>query len=228
MQLPQAGILRTGKGPKWKDRFVLYYEVEKGGMVTLSELYIHVHKWFAKEGFKHWGSNDGNIEDLYLQRMRPDGVQENLIWWRTYKDINPYLSYMCKMDWQNFGAKDTEIVYKEKKVKTQKLGIVLRVWWWVQLDPENRWEKSFLGKMNGGRLTRWFYERMLNNELEMHEEKVRTLAKRQENEIKEYFEMATSRPMPRSFFPEEGYKWQKPKPRPEDFANLPRKPDFEI
>lgn len=225
MQLPQPGILRTEKDLIWKDQFVCYFEVERGGMVSLDELYINMFQWFKKENFKHWGSLDNYPEDLYLHRIRADGVQENLMWWRMFKkpSDSDYICYFCKMDWQNFGAKETEIMYKDKKVKTHKLGIVLRVTWWVQIDPYNKWEKSALGK-----LQKWFYQYLLDNELENHRDKVREIAKRQEDDIKAYFEMATSKPMPRSFFPESGYKWEKPKPDPEKFAELPRKPDWNI
>jgi|GEM_PF-2393377 len=228
MQLPQPGILRTDPKFRWKDKFVIFYEIERGGMVSLDELYINMFNWFRKENFKHWGSDDNNIEDFYLHRIRVDGVQENLIWWRAYRQLNPYVTYFCKMDWQNFGAKETEIEYGGKKVKTHKIGIVLRCWWWVQIDPANKWEQTWLGKIGGGSLMKWFYEYLMDNDIEDHMDKVRQLAKRQEDEIKQYFEMATSKPMPRSFFPENGYKWQKPKPKSEEFANLPRKPDYEI
>ncbi len=224
MQEPMPGILR---GDTWKDISVCYFEVEKGGILSLSDLYMYIYSWFVKEQMKHW-SGDTKFEDFYLHRIRPDGVQENLIWWRGYRPVNAYLTYVCKMDWQNFGSKPTEVLYDEKKVKADKLGIVLRVWWWVQVDPANKWDKSFVSKLMGGKFQKWFYEYLLNNELENHVDKCRELAKRQENEIKEFFEMSTSEPMPRAWFPEEGYKWKKPKPSPEAFTRMDRAPDREF
>jgi hypothetical protein len=223
MQEPGPGILRTTSKLKWKDDFVCYFEVEKGGMVDLDSLYMFMYHWFGKEQYTHWQTFDNKIEDFYLHRIRPDGVQENLIWWRAGRRINKYIYYFCKMDWQNFGSKETEIEYNGKKVKTHKLGIVLRAWWWVQYDPYNEWEKSFLGK-----ITKWFYTYLLDDEMENHKDKCREIARRQENELKQFFEMNTSVPMPRSFFPEEGYKWDRPKPRPEDFEHLRRAPDPRI
>jgi hypothetical protein len=227
MQEPAPGVLRTGK-MSWKDEFVCYYEVEKGGMTTLNDLYMHVWHWFIKEQMPHWGSQDNKIEDFYLHRIRPDGVQENLIWWRATRVINQYICYTCKMDWQNFGSKGTEIVYNDKKVKTDKLGLVIRVWWWVQVDPSNKFEKSFLGRMMGGDFPKWWFKYMLEPDMEDHRDHCLEIARRQENELKAFFEMATNVPMPRSWFPEEGYKWAKPKPRAEDFEHLPRKPDPQI
>jgi hypothetical protein len=223
MQEPGPGTLRTKTSMRWKDDFVCYYEVEKGGMFNLNDFYMYMWQWHIKEQFQHWGTGDNKIEDFYLHRIRPDGVQENLVWWRTCKRINPYIYYFCKMDWENFGSKSTEIVYNDKKIKTEKVGLVLRVWWWVQIDPFNKWERSVLK-----RVAKWFYTYLLHMEMENHRDKCREIAKRQENEIKTYWEMHTNVPMPRSWFPEAGYKWERPKPRPEDFENMPRKGDWQI
>ncbi len=222
------GRLQTDGDLRWKDEFVLYYEVERGGMVSFEDLYMHVFHWFVKEGFTHWADDGKEIEDFYLHRIKPDGVQENLIWWRAKRVINPFITYACKMDWQNFGAKSTEILYKEKKIKTHKIGIVIRVWWWVQIDPENKWEKSFLGRLWHGKFPKWFYKYILNTDMEYHQEKVRTIARRQENELKQFFEMTTNIPMPRSWFPESGYKQDRVKTTGEEFADRPRKPDQQI
>lgn len=214
------GILR---GKTWKDDFVWYFEVEKGGIVDLKDMYMHINHWFQENFFVHWQSYDKTFEDFYLQRIRPDGVQENLFWWRTVRKVNDFCYYMCKLDWQVFAAKQTEVMYKNKKVKAYKTGFVIRTWWWVQWDPFNKWEKTFLG-----RKAKWFFTWLRNQDMEDHREKLRAIAQRLENDIKAYLEIATDIPMPRTFFPEEGYKWQKPKPQPEQFQNLPRKPDWQL
>jgi len=221
MDEPVPGKLR---GPNtWKDDFVWYYEVEKGGIFDLRQLYMFQYQWFQKEHMNHWQDNSKYIEDFYLHRLRPDGVQENLIWWRMKKRYNDYTYYTCKMDWQNFGAKETEVMYNDKKLKVWKAGVGLRVWWWVQWDPFNRWEKSFLGKIR-----KWFFTWVLNQEMEDHRDKCRELALRHENHLKQWFEMTTDIPMPRSWFPEEGFKYKKVRGQERDFANLPRKPDPQI
>lgn len=220
MEEPLPGRLRQNS---WKDDFVWYFEVEKGGIVNLDDLYMYMWHWFEKEMYTSWASGDNKIEDFYLHRIRPDGVQENLIWWRATRPITKWINYSCKMDWQNFGSKQTEIMYNDKKIKAHKIGVVIRVWWWVQWDPKNKWEKSILGKM-----TRWFHQYLLNNEMEMHRDKCKEIARRLENEMKAYFEITTDIPMPRTWFPEEGYKWEKQKPEPKEFENLPRKPDWQI
>ncbi len=211
------------RGSSWKDDPVWYFEVEKGGLVNLNDYYMFVWNWFNKEFFVHWQTHDKTIEDFYLHRIRPDGVLENLIWWRATRKRNDFCHYTVKMDWQNFGAKQTEVMYNDKKVKAHKIGVVIRVWWWVQWDPYNRWEKTFLGK-----ITEWFYTWLLNNEMEDHRDKCREIARRLENEMKAYLEIPTDIPMPRAWFPEEGYKYKKTKPVPESFENLPRKPDWQI
>lgn len=214
------GRLRTDDDLRWKDQFVWYYEVEKSGQAHLNDLYMHVWHWFQQNSFTHWQSNDKNIEDFYLHRIRPDGVQENLIWWRTKRKINNYIYYFNKMDWQVFGYKAGDHVYKGKKVKAGKLGVVIRVWWWLQIDPENRWEKSFLGRWG-----KWFFEHLLNQEMENHRDKILRIAKMQEAHIKQFFEMATWEQEPRTFFPEEGFKYTKTKPKPEDYEHIQRRPD---
>ncbi len=212
------------RGPEsWKDDFVWYYEVEKGGIYDLKDLYMFQFQWFQKEKMSHWQDGGKYMEDFYLHRLRPDGVQENLMWWRMTRKYNDFVHYMCKMDWQNFGAKETEVLYNKKKVKAHKIGLVIRVWWWVQWDPYNKWEKSFLG-----RITKWFYLWLLNQEMEDHRDKCRELALRHENHLKQWFEMTTDIPMPRSWFPEEGFKYRKQPGKPEQFEEMPRKPDAQI
>jgi len=222
MQPSIPGFLRGKKELLWKDQHVCYNEVEKGGLANLNDLYMWMHQWFQKEQLTHWAEGS-RYEDFYLHRIRGDGVQENLIWWRALRKINPYIYYFIKMDWQVFGAKETEVLYNDKKVKAHKLGIVIRMWWWVQIDPFNKWETSFLN-----RIAEWLYRYLLNTEMEDHRDKCREIARRLDNELKAFFEMTTSMPMPRSWFPEEGYKWVKQKPEPERFTNLPRKPDWQI
>lgn len=223
MRESHPGMLRTDEARRWKDDFSVYYEVEKGGMVNLNDLYMFMYGWFKKEMMTHYTVEDSRYEDFYSHKIRPDGVQENLIWWRGYRRINDFIYYFCKMDWQNFGAKQTEIMYDGKKVKTHKLGLVIRVWWWVQIDPWDKWEKSFLGKM-----AEWFYSYLLNDEQEYHRDKCRELARRQQDELKQFFNLGTAIPMQRSWFPEEGYRYKKPTPDPETFKKQPRQPDPQI
>jgi hypothetical protein len=127
------------------------------------------------------------------------------------------------MDWQNFGAKKTEVMYEGKKVKAHKIGLVIRVWWWVQIDPWDKWEKSILGNM-----TKWFYQYILNDEQEYHRDKCREIALRQQDEMKQFFNLGTATPMPRSWFPEDGYRYKKTNPDPEQFKKMPRQPDPQI
>ena len=211
------------RGETWKDDFVWFFEVEKGGLVAIEDLYMHINHWFQKEFFGHWQSGDKTVEDLYLHRIRPDGVQENMIWWRAIRKVNPFCYYTCKLDWQIFGAKKSEVMYNEKKLKAHKTGFVIRVWWWVQWDPYNKWEKTWLGKWQ-----KWFFTWLRNQDMEDHRDKCRVIATRLDDEIKSFLEIATPHPQPRTFFPEEGYKWKKQKPKPAEFENLPRKPDWQI
>jgi len=221
MDEPVPGKLR---GPEtWKDDFVWYYEVEKGGIFDLKSLYMFQYQWFQQEYMTHWQDDSKHVEDFYYHKNRPDGVQENIIWWRMKKKLNPFLYYVCKMDWQIVGAKETEVLYNNKKVRTYKAGVVLRVWWWVQWDPYDRWEKSFLGRIN-----KWFHLWLLDQDREDHRDKCKVLATRHQNELKQWFEIATDKPMPRSWFPEEGFKYKRVPGEERSFKGLSRKPDPRI
>lgn len=206
MQVPRPGILRIDPDLRWKDQFVTYTEVERAGLFGVNNFYVFQHQWFQEKGFKHWQSEDNRFEDFYLQRVGGDGVKENIIWWRATKVVNEWITYLCKMDWQNYGSKPTEVMYNGKKVKTDKAGLTLRIWWWVQIDPHNRWEKSIIGNWS-----KWVYGYLLDTDMENHRDKCMGIAKEHENQIKQWFEMTTTAPMPRSYFPEMGYKWVKPK-----------------
>ncbi len=212
------------RGPgNWKDDFVWYYEVEKGGIFDLKSLYMFQFQWFQQEYMTHWQDNSKYVEDFCWHRVKPDGVQEMLIWWRMKKKINDHIYYTCKMDWQVYGAKPTEIAYNKRKIKTYKAGVVIRVWWWVQWDPYDKWEKSFLGKMS-----KWFHLWLREQDREDHRDKCKVLSMRHQNELKQWFEIATDKPMPRSWFPEEGFKYKKVPATEEMFKPLPRKGDPRI
>ncbi|RME31864.1 hypothetical protein D6789_01370 [Candidatus Woesearchaeota archaeon] len=223
MQLPGPGVLRTDPAHRWKDKYVTFFEIEHSGTFSLSDLYVFLHQWYTKEGYKHWKSGDNKVEDFYLHRISPEGIQENLFWWRTTKKINDYLNYFIKMDVQVYGAKKAEIMYQGKKVKANKAGVAIRVHFWVQVDPYNRWEKSFLGKWKER-----FYEYLTKNEVESHKDKLHALARRMENEIKQFFELTTTVPMQRSFFPEQGFKWQTPEINEEPVKHIERRGDGRV
>lgn len=224
MQEPVPGIFRTDNELRWKDRKVAFFEVEVAGKTSrLKEFYQFMYHWHNVENFVHWQTKDSRPEDFYLQRMKQDGVQENVIFWRTVKNVNKYITYFNKLDWQVNAFKPTEVMYNGKKVKAGKLAMVVRSWWYVQIDPFNKWEKSFLGGM-----AKWFYEHLLSTDLKYHEDKCREIAKRQEQEIKQFFELSTDKQMPRQFFGESGYKWERPKAEAEEFSNQMRQPDHKI
>jgi hypothetical protein len=223
----RPGYLRVDEHLKWKDVFITYYEVEKGGMLDFGEFYVYMHEWFGEHDLNSWQDDKDQIEDFYLQRERADGATENVIWWRAVKRVGQNFTYFCKMDWQNFGSKKTETMYGEQKVKVDKIGLVIRVWWWLQIDPENRWERSYLGRHFQG-FTRWFFQRFYRQEVQDHRDKLLLFARKQEDDIKHYLEMPTYRPHERTFYPEAGYKWQRAKPKPEDFEHARRRGDMPV
>lgn len=207
-----------------KDRFCWFFEVEHSGDFQFKPFYQTVHRWFMYEEFEHWQPVDGGKpEDMYWVHEQPSGTVDMLCFWRLKKKINDYVRYFCKFDFQVLGLKKKETMFQGKKVKTESLNITLRVWWWVQLDPEDRWEKSrfkFLKKS--------FYQYLYRDEPETHKERLKVISTRLMDLMKTYFSMPSREQHPRTFFPEYGFKWDRPKINPKDFEHIDRKPDPDI
>jgi hypothetical protein len=64
MRESYPGMLRTDSERRWKDEFVTYFEVEKGGISNIDDLYMFMWGWFKKEMMTHYQAEDSRIEDF--------------------------------------------------------------------------------------------------------------------------------------------------------------------
>jgi len=207
-----------------KDKWVWFFEVEHSGNFQFKPFYQLVHRWYKYNGWVHWqGVDAAKPEDLYWVHEQMDGSTDLLCFWRFIKPINKFIRYFGKIDFQVLGIKSKEIMYNGKKVKTESSNITMRLWWWVQLDPDDKWEKSrfkFLKKS--------FYKYLYKDEVDTHKERLKVESMRLMDLMKAYFKMPALEQNSRTFFPEYGFEWDKTDINPKDFEHIDRKPDPDI
>lgn len=98
------------------------YVVQLRDVFKLEFLYTIIHDWIVDEG---WGPRDDTQfqETYFTQREHPQFGKEIWIRWRLRKSSpsgGPLFQWMMDLDWKIIGLKDTEIVYKNQKLKMDK------------------------------------------------------------------------------------------------------------
>lgn len=132
------------------------YAVTTRDVFKLEYLYIMIHDWLADEG---WGSRDDSKfgETYYMQREHPQHGKEIWIRWRLTKQapVSPktYL-WIMDLDFKIIGLKDTEIVYKNQKVKMDRGEFELACRGALIIDHGKEWEKSALKRLKRAWLRR--------------------------------------------------------------------------
>lgn len=140
----KGGFLRPGDS---RDIKVMQFELEKDNPTKIKELYAALHGQFSEDGWKDPESGDNNWESLYWERILENGFKEHHVWWRLVKQPIPgnnYFRWACKIDFQSLLVRDGEIAYKGKKKKVQMADLIIRVWFFLQLDPDDMFKDSIL------------------------------------------------------------------------------------
>jgi hypothetical protein len=111
------------------------YELEYEDVFHLKNLYAGLYNWLEGEG---WSSADGGeAEQLYFEIKQPNGGAFHHIWWRFSKDVHKYYRLFLKIDFQTINMQQVEVMWKDKKTKTNKGDLIIRVQLTIQWDPNN-------------------------------------------------------------------------------------------
>jgi hypothetical protein len=191
-------MLRIGDS---RDIEVLKFELEKEDVMKFKPLYEAMHMFLIEEGFSHPFTGDEKVEDLYWERWTPSGAKEQHIWWRVKKDINDYIRYFIKIDFQTLNVNKAEVAYKNKKVNAEKIDCIVRVTCYLQWDIKDKFKKSIAWQVRKA-----FFNRMYNEEIEARKLDLQGLGLKFQRLIKQYFEMTSEGEVPVVFQPPMGYK----------------------
>jgi hypothetical protein len=191
----------TLRGDADRDIQVAKYEVEYESTYHLKNLYWLMHEWFDIEGFKSLEGDDF-FENLYWQRVKPDGMMEHHIWWRCVKvpQKNSYYRYFIKVDFQTLAMSATgkaEIMRGGKKFKVNEGDIIIRVESYLQLDYQNEWQTHWLLK----NFDTWYRKRFFKKHVEDLKRDLYKITYRLQDTIKQYLDLHTRYDQPKQFHP---------------------------
>lgn len=198
---PDKGFLRPGDK---RDVFVTYFELEKDYYMTIKPLYELLHAVLVEDEYMDPLSGDDKFEGLYWERILANGWKEHHIWWRCVKypqGKTGFVRYAVKIDYQTLMVRDDEIAYKGKKTKTQRADVIIRMWFWVQWDFEDKFKNSIVKQ-----LEQKFRRQLFKDELKQHWENLFHYSQKLRTTVKNYLDMEDTGEPPRMFHPEGGYK----------------------
>lgn len=185
-----------------RDILATKFEIEHEDVFHLKNLYKLVYDWLIDEGFLAADGADAVPETLYLDRTLSTGEKEHHIWWRAV-DIprgNSYYRYFLKIDWQTLYMKKIEIMHQGQKFKTNKGDVIFRVEAWLQLDYQDKWQKSrFLNIFD-----KWFRERFYLETIKTYRDDLYKIAFRLHQTVKQYLELKAPVDWGRPFHPPRG------------------------
>jgi hypothetical protein len=184
-----------------RDILAAKFEVTNKEVFHLKNLYKLVHEWLEIE---RWETidNTGEVENLYWERVKPDGAKEHHIWWRCQKipENNRYYRYFLKIDFQTLAIKDIEIMFQGHKMETNKGEITFRIEAWLQLDFRNEWQDHWFLK----HFDKIFRERVYKKQKDSYKNDLYNEAYMLQHAIKQYLKLKTPFERPRLFREEKG------------------------
>ncbi|MCX6709732.1 MAG: hypothetical protein NTV63_02125 [Candidatus Woesearchaeota archaeon] len=164
-------------------------------------LYEMLHDWFMEYGYSGKGGEDKYMETLYSVEENPGGDTIH-IWWRLSKNINKQIRYVFNFDYLGVAVNDIEVQFENKKIKAQKGELTMYINARIELDYENKWDKSPLMRF----FQLYLRTRALKANLEMHKRLLQEEAYKLDALIKRYFDMYQFTPEKKTFVPKFGYE----------------------
>jgi len=165
-------------------------------------MYRAIHDYFIENGFSHPLSGDDKFEDLYWERIRPNGDKEQWVWWRLAYDHNRYIRWLVIFDFQTLFIKKRELAYKGKKVgglvEVNNLKMIAK--FYIQFDYYDLFKNSLAWKFK-----RVFFNRMYKQEIEQHKEELHTFALKLNRVCKSLMAMTTDEEWPAQQYGKLGY-----------------------
>ncbi len=188
-----------------RDIEVLSYELKKVDTTKIKPLYKQLYRFLEEEGYKSL-DGDSKPEDLYFEKMRPGGKREFNFWWRLKRDINKYIRYFLRLDWQGINLTQQKVKYKGKPIKADNGDLIIRAQLLLQFDIDGKWRKNWFTK----KIEPYFLNNIYRKEIEKHKDQIYSFGMRMQTFIKRYLEMTSFEERTgedvKRFHPKRGYK----------------------
>jgi hypothetical protein len=187
-----------------RDILVVQFELEREDIMKFKPLYEATHIFLTTdEGYKHPDSGDEKVEELYWERWTPSGAKEQHLWWRASKTLTPFMRSFIVINWQTLNVTKAEVAFKNKKVNAEKIDLIMRVWIYLQWDPEDKFKNSLVWQFR-----KMFFNKLYVEEMEQKKKELGEFGVRLQRLIRTYFEMVVDGDYPAMMFPPMGYKEQ--------------------
>ncbi len=125
------------------------FRIKNKDYFNLRDLYCTMHEWVKQNQWKDIQDNsEGDAhESFYFDKTDLYGDKEVWIWWRMWQfpdgeggdSGNSFFRWRLDIDINAKYMKDTEIMHKGKKVKTNHGEIEIKIWAWVEMDYNGEW-----------------------------------------------------------------------------------------
>lgn len=158
------------------------WRVKHRDIFDMKALYKLLHEWIKEKDwidFQDDSAVGDQHENLYLDKTGLHGDKELWIWWRVWnwpdiRHTNSFFRYHIDFDFHCVYMQDTEVMFRGKKVKTNKGEVELKTWAWIEMDYNGEWSKHpilrfFLEFFN----LRIFYNDLLKHKVELYRESFR-------------------------------------------------------
>jgi len=177
------------------------FEIEIQDTMHLKLIYRNLHTWLEdNEYYDAESGSGGNFESLYYEVKQANGLMWHHIWWRILKKPREhsgrYFRYFIKLNYQTIAVSKTETMLKGKKFKTYKGDIILRIKAYVQVDPDNEWDKHPIIK----HFQKMLIERWLKKDIEYHKNQLYADLVELQRHVKEYMGGKTEVPRRKDWF----------------------------
>jgi hypothetical protein len=132
------------------------------GFFNYSELYTFCFNWFKSNRY-------GLVEESYSEKVSSFG-KEIQVKWAAKKKVSDYFKEDIKIEWHILGLSDAEVMVGDKKEKTNKGDLKIKIVADLIRDYEENWDKTPFYKFIRGiydkyiiRNTNDLYEDRLND-----------------------------------------------------------------
>jgi hypothetical protein len=190
----------------YRDILAAKFEIKNTETYNMKDLYRFMVEYLIDN---NWVAADdgGKCPEIFYheQRIKPER-RNHLMWWRIVKLMDGggkrsrYYQCFLRIDFEAVAVKDTQVMHGNKKFKTHKGAMVVRIESWLQLDFRNEWEKHPILK----HFQKYFIKRFYMKDWKRQKEDLYKETYDLGNFIKKYFTYTTTKEIGRSFHPETG------------------------
>jgi hypothetical protein len=147
------------------------------GFFNYTELYNFCFNWFKENRYKLF-------EDAYTEKLSSFG-KEIVIKWTAKKKVSDYFKEEIKIDWHILGLNDAEIMVGEKKEKTNKGEVGMKIAADLVRDYEENWDKTPFYKFLRGIYDKY----IIRNTKDLYEDRLTDATSDFYNDVKSFLNL---------------------------------------